>query len=86
MRLKAQEITPSAWHNGAYIARNTVVLLEYIPKIKSKIIVNFVKYNESKPSKRAFRGLRVKLVFCAKNKASGTELIVFFDYNQHCYD
>lgn len=86
MRFKAQETTPSVWLSGAYIALNTIVLLEYLPKIKSKMIVNFVKINESKPSKRVFRGLRFELVPCAKNKASVAELTGSFDYNQHCYD
>lgn len=86
MRFKAQETTPSVWLNGAYRALNTVVLLEYLSKIKSKMIVNFVKNNESKPSKCSFRGLRFELVPCVKNKVSVTELTGSFGYHQHCYD
>ena len=66
MRFKAQEITASVWLNGAYTAFNTIVSLEYLLKIKSKMIVNFVKNNDTKPSKSVFRGLRFELVPYAK--------------------
>jgi hypothetical protein len=86
VRFKAQETTPSVWLIGAYTALNTIISIKYAPKIKSKMIVNFVKKNESKPFKRVSRGLRFELVPCANNKALVTELTDSFDYSQHCYD
>jgi hypothetical protein len=66
MRFKAQEITAGVCLNGAYTALNTIILLEYLLKIKSKMIANFVKNNDTKPSKSVFRGLRFELVLSAK--------------------
>jgi len=50
------------------------------------MLVNFVKYNESKSSEHVLRGLRFELDHCLKNKASVTELTGSSGYNQYSYD